>query len=60
MGDRFYIVNQHIGWLKQYIIGMGLGNWEGMRLRAERQLEQLSDDIDKMDAALERALGGEK
>ncbi len=49
---RFYIVNQHIGWLKQYVIGMDGSNWRDMRGLAERQLEQLSEEIDKEAAAL--------
>ncbi len=37
-------ISQHIGWLKQYIAGMTEANWADMRLRAERQLESLSQD----------------
>lgn len=55
MSDRFYIVNQHIGWLRQYITGMSPENWRDMQALAERQLEQLSDEIDKTDAALKTA-----
>jgi hypothetical protein len=57
MSDRFYIVNQHIGWLRQYITGMSPDNWRDMQVRAERQLEQLSDEINKTDAALKTAHG---
>jgi len=35
-------ISQHIGWLKQYIIGMTDANWADMRVRAERQLHELS------------------
>lgn len=35
-------ISEHIGWLKQYIAGMNSENWEDMRLRAERQLHELS------------------
>lgn len=49
---RFYIVNQHIGWLKMYVIGMDENNWRDMRDRAELQLERLSQEIDKEAAAI--------
>ena len=39
-------ISRHIGWLKQYIEGMTAANWADMRLRAERQLAQLSKDLD--------------
>jgi len=39
-------ITQHIAWLKQYIDGMNKSNWKDMRLRAERQLEQISSDLD--------------
>jgi hypothetical protein len=52
MSDRFYIVNQHIGWLKQYVLGMDETNWRYMRFRAEWQLEELSSEVAKIDAAL--------
>ena len=39
-------ISQHIGWLKQYIEGMTAANWADMRLRADRQLAQLSKDLD--------------
>jgi ribosomal protein S6 len=35
-------VTQHIGWLKQYLSNMTEDNWRDMKLRAERQLEELS------------------
>ena len=35
-------VIQHIGWLKQYLGNMTEDNWRDMKLRAERQLEELS------------------
>lgn len=35
-------VRQHIAWLFQYVQGMNERNWHDMKLRAERQLEQLS------------------
>lgn len=35
-------IDQHIAWLKQYIGGMSESNWKDMRLRADRQLEELS------------------
>lgn len=46
----FYIVNQHIGWLKQYLLGMDETNWRDMQAHAERQLESLSSEIDKIAA----------
>lgn len=39
-------ISQHIGWLKQYVEGMTAANWQDMRLRADRQLAQLSKDLD--------------
>lgn len=36
--------SQHIGWLKQFIAGMDESNWRDMKLRAERQLEELAAD----------------
>lgn len=48
----FYVVNQHIGWLKQYVFGMDENNWRDMRDRAESQLKQLSQEIDKEAAAI--------
>lgn len=41
-------IQQHIGWLKMYVEGMSPENWRDMRLRCERQIEQLS-------AAMQRA-----
>ena len=38
-------VRQHIAWLEQFIGGMTDANWKDMRLRAERQLEQLSGAV---------------
>lgn len=35
-------VRKHIAWLFQYVQGMHEHNWRDMKLRAERQLEQLS------------------
>ena len=46
MVERLYpehdAMRQHIAWLEQFIGGMTDANWKDMRLRAERQLEQLS------------------
>jgi hypothetical protein len=39
-------ITQHLAWLKQYVEGMDESNWKDMRLRAERQLEQISADLD--------------
>lgn len=36
------IMSQHIGWLRQYIVGMTEANWADMRMRAERQLHELA------------------
>jgi hypothetical protein len=36
-------IEQHLSWLHQYIAGMTDANWQDMRLRAERQLAELSD-----------------
>ena len=44
-------ISQHIGWLKQYVEGMTAANWQDMRLRADRQLAQLSKDLDARDVA---------
>jgi hypothetical protein len=44
-------LDQHIAWLKQYVEGMTAANWQDMRLRAERQLEQISKDLDARTAA---------
>ena len=41
------VISQHIGWLKQYILSMTADNWIDMRLRAERQLEELSSAISR-------------
>jgi hypothetical protein len=38
-------ITQHIAWLKQYVEGMDEYNWKDMRLRAERQLESLSEAL---------------
>ncbi|HEY1980715.1 MAG TPA: hypothetical protein VGH13_11560 [Xanthobacteraceae bacterium] len=38
-------VQQHIGWIKLYVEGMTVDNWRDMKLRAERQLEKLSDAV---------------
>lgn len=35
-------MSQHIGWLKQFVQGMDENNWRDMKLRAERQLEQIA------------------
>ena len=47
-------LNQHIAWLKQYVEGMTAANWQDMRLRAERQLEQISKDLDTRGVAQAR------
>ena len=50
-------ISQHIGWLKQYVEGMTAANWQDMRLRADRQLAQLSKDLDARSVA-QAAPGG--
>lgn len=40
-----YELSQHIGWLKQYVQGMTEMNWRDLALRAERQLEELSEAL---------------
>lgn len=47
----FYIVNQHVGWLKQYVLGMDMENWRDMQNRAAGQLEILSAELDKIEIA---------
>lgn len=59
MGERSYpehdAVRQHIAWLEQFIGGMTDANWKDMKLRAERQLEQLSEALPDGESDLERA-----
>lgn len=51
--------SQHIGWLKQFIYGMTPENWRDMKLRAERQLDELSKSVSLAGrAALTEETGG--
>lgn len=38
-------LNQHIGWLKIYVECMTERNWRDMRLRIERQMDMLVEEI---------------
>ena len=40
--SQLVTVKQHVGWLKQFHLGTTEDNWRDMKLRAERQLIELS------------------
>lgn len=45
------LARQHIEWLRIYVLGMKAENWRDMRDHAERQLNELSEIIYRLDAA---------
>ena len=46
---KTYELSQHIGWLKQYVALMDETNWRDMRLRCERQLNEMSKLVEPHD-----------
>lgn len=42
---RDAVMDEHIGWLKQFVLGMDASNWRDMKLRLERQLEQFDRSL---------------
>ena len=42
-----YIVSQHIGWLKMYLAEMNENNWRDMQLYAQRQVDELSEKMQR-------------
>src|SRR5881396_3881865 len=43
------VAPQHVGWMKQFILGMDESNWRDMQIRAVRQLDHLSADLSLSD-----------
>jgi hypothetical protein len=41
-------INQHIGWLKQYVGSMKAENWCDMRTAIENQVDRMSEDFDAL------------
>ena len=52
---REEIVQQHVGWLKQYVGAMSATNWRDMQAYAERQLAELSLALTNPPAPVESA-----
>lgn len=48
MPDASNDIDAHIGWLKMYLANMNERNWRDMKLYAERQIDRLEEDIDRV------------
>lgn len=52
-------IKQHIGWLKNYFGVMSAANWRDMKDQGEKQLEQLSLELDRLSTTHQPVAAGE-
>lgn len=53
-------IKQHIGWLKNYFGVMSAANWRDMKDQGEKQLEQLSLELDRLSTTPQPVAAGEQ
>lgn len=44
--SRRTLLQEHVGWLRLYVADMTEANWRDMKLRCERQLDELGKLVD--------------